>query len=155
VLASFWSRIDSVPVQDIGDRRSANSVTKVVERTLDSRVAPPWVLPSHSHDQVGDDFHDARTAGGAPLMGPFLCNEPSVPTKYRVWGNERSDFGERPSSDGFAPNREPAPLIVSQSESPAPELLLENAILFAEIVDNGVLLAPDPARECDHKNLKL
>lgn len=86
-------------------------------------------------------------------MGPFLCNEPSVPTKDRVWGDERSNFGECPSPDGFAPNREPAPLVVSQSESPAPELLLENTILFAEIFDNSVLLAPDPARECGHKNL--
>ena len=68
-----------------------------------------------------------------------------MPTKDGVGSDERRNFGEGPSPDGLAPNRKPATLIIGQPESFAPELLLQDAVLFSEVFDGCVLLATNPA----------
>ncbi len=73
--APFRSRIDSGLVQDVGDRGPANPMAEVVECSLDSRVAPAWILASHSDDQVSDDLHDPGPTRRAALVSPLLCNE--------------------------------------------------------------------------------
>ncbi len=86
-------------------------------------------------------------------MGPVLGNQLPVPTKNRVGGDERSNICEGTSTDGFAADREPATLIVGQPESSTPELLLQDAVLFSEILDDYVLMAADPAGEGGHEDL--
>ncbi len=125
----------------------------VLERPLDSRVPPSMILPCHADDQVGDDLHDPWSARGSTFVRPLLGNELSVPTQDRVGSDDRCHLDERPSPDGFTPNRESAALVVGQSESSATELLLENAVLFAKIVDGRVLLARDPSSHRGHEDL--
>ncbi len=55
----------------------------------------------------------------------------SPPTKDRVGRDERSDFGEGASSDGFAPHGQSATLIIGQAETLPTELLLEDSVLLA------------------------
>jgi hypothetical protein len=68
-----------------------------------------------------------------------------VPATDCVGSDERRNFAESPTPDGFASNREPATLIVGQPESSTSELLLEDAVLFSEIFDDCVLFTTDPA----------
>ena len=49
------------------------------------------------------------------------------------------------SSDGLPSNGQSPSLIVCQAESSSAELLLQNSILLAEILDNRILLTGDPA----------
>ena len=63
------------------------------------------------------------------------------------------DLGESPSPDGFTPNRESAALVVGQSKPSATELLLEDTVLFSEVVDHRVLLARDPSGHGGHEDL--
>jgi hypothetical protein len=86
-------------------------------------------------------------------MRPLLCNKLPVPAKDGVRGDERSDFVEGAVADGFTPNRESASLVVGQSKSFATELLLENAILFSEIVDHVILLARYPSGHGGNEDL--
>jgi len=86
-------------------------------------------------------------------VGPLLSNELPVPTKDGVGSDKRRNLGESPSPDGLAADREPPTLIVGQSESSAPELLLQDAILLAEILDDRILLAGNPA--CQGRNEDL
>ncbi len=59
-----------------------------------------------------------------------------------------------PSVDFPEPFGRPgATLIVGQPESSASELLLQDAVLFSEILDDCVLMAADPAREDGHEDL--
>ncbi len=67
--------------------------------------------------------------------------------------DERCNLGEGASPDGLPADREPATLIVGQPESSATELLLQDAVLFSEILDDCVLMAADPAREGGHEDL--
>jgi len=86
-------------------------------------------------------------------VGPFLSNQLPVPTKDGVGSNERCNLGKSTSPDGIAANRKPATLIVGQSEASASELLLQDAVFFPEVFDDGVLMAADPAGEGGHENL--
>ena len=81
-------------------------------------------------------------------MGPLLSNELAMPPEDSVGSDERSNFGEGASSKGLASNRESAALIVGQSKSLATELLLQDTVLFSEILDDRILLSGDPARHC-------
>ena len=47
----------------------------------------------------------------------------------------------------------PSPLRIGQSESLAPELLFQNAVLFSKIVDDRILLARDPTGHGGHEDL--
>ncbi len=86
-------------------------------------------------------------------MGPLLGDELPMPTQNGVGCNERRNFAESPSPDGLAANREPATLIVGQPESSAPELLLQDAVLLLEILDDCVLMAADPTDQGGNEDL--
>ncbi len=144
-LAAFRSRVDSVPLNNVGDRGPGHPMAEVVERTLDACVTPAWILASHSDNQVGDDLHYLAPTRRAAFVSPLLGNQLSVPTKDRVGRDERSDFGEGAAADGFAVDSKSATLIIGQSESSATELLLEDSVLFTEILDDRILLASDPS----------
>jgi len=77
----------------------------------------------------------------------------SVPTKDGVRRDERSDFGEGASPNGLAADSKTTTLVVGQTESPSTKLLLEDAILLSEIIDDRVLLTANPTGERCHEDL--
>ena len=83
----------------------------------------------------------------------FSGNELPVPTKDGVGSDERSDFGEGPSSNSLAPHGKSSALSVGQSEPSATELLLENSVLLLEIFDDRILLTGDPAGHSSDEDL--
>ena len=152
-LASLRSGVDFILFQDVADSGAPDAMTNVVECPLDSCVSPSAILPCHADDQVGDDLHDPRSAGGSPLVRPLLGDELSVPTKDGVGGDERRDLGQHPSSDRLTAHGKPSALRARQPESLAPELLLQDTIHFPEIVDDRVLLARDPTGHGGYEDL--
>ena len=58
-----------------------------------------------------------------------------------------------PSSKSPAPHGKPASLIVGQSEPSATELLFEDSVLLAEVLDDRILLAADPASHGGNEDL--
>ena len=115
-LASLWGRVDAVLFQDVGDRSPSNSMADVLERALDSCVAPARVLSRHSDRQLRDRLHDSGATWGAPFVSPLLRDELPMPTKNSVGSDERSDFAERPPTDGLSPNGKSSALGVGQSK---------------------------------------
>jgi hypothetical protein len=57
------------------------------------------------------------------------------------------------SADDFTSDRKPATLSNGQPEPPATELLLQDPILLAEILDDRILLAANPAGHGGNKDL--
>ncbi len=120
---------------------------------MNPRVSPSAIHPCHADDQIGDDLHDPGSAGGSTLVRPLLGNQSPVPTEDGVGGDERSNLRERPSADCFAAHSKPSPLRVGQSKSLAPELLLQDTVLFSKIIDDCILLARDPSGHRGHEDL--
>ena len=100
-LAPLGSGIDAVVFKDVADRGASNSMAHIPERSLDSRVAPSGILSCHADDQLGDDLHDPRSAGGMTLVRPLLSNQLPVPSKDGVGSDERRNLGERPAGRLF------------------------------------------------------
>ena len=68
-----------------------------------------------------------------------------MPTKDGVGRDERGNFGEGASANGLTSHGQSAALIVGQPESTATDLLFQDSILLAEVLDDRVLLTSDPA----------
>jgi len=142
-----------ISLQNVGDRRPADSMPEILQGTLNSTMSPPGILSGHSNRQLLDNLHDPTSPWGTALMGPFLSDELPVPTEDSIGSDERGDLGEGASANSFAQHSQSATLIVCEPESSATELLLEDAILLAEILNDRILLAADPAREGRDQNL--
>ena len=86
-------------------------------------------------------------------MSPLLRYELPMPMKNSVGSDERSEFGESSSTDGFPPDGKSSASSVGQSKSLGTELLLENSVFLSEILDDRVLLTADPSGHCGHEDL--
>ncbi len=126
---------------------------EVPESALDSCVSPPGVLSGHTDRQLCDDLHDPGSPRGSTLVGPLLGHELPVATEDSVGRDERSNFGESAPSNSLAPHGQSAALIVGQAESSSTELLLQDSILLAEILDDRILLTGDPAGQGGDEDL--
>jgi hypothetical protein len=76
-----------------------------------------------------------------------------VPTEDGVGSNERRNLGEGASADGLLPHGQSASLIICQAKSTAAELLFQDAVLFAEVLDDCILLTGDPAGQGGNEDL--
>ena len=132
-------------IPEISILRDSNSMPEVLQGTLDSRVSPSGILSRHSGRQLLDNLHNPTSPWGAALVGPLLGNKLPVPTEDGVGSDERGNFREGPSADGLSSYGQSASLIICQAKSSATELLLQGSVLLAEILDDCVLLAGDPA----------
>ena len=68
-----------------------------------------------------------------------------MPAQDRIGNNERGDVGKCSSAQCLAEHGQPPALVVGQSEALSAELLFQDAVLLAEVLDGGILLARDPA----------
>jgi hypothetical protein len=152
-LTAFRGRIDPIPLQDVGNGRPSNPMTDVVQGSLDSGVTPACILPCHSNGQLRDDLHDPRPTRRPSLVRPLLGDELPMPAQDRVGSDERGNFEESSTADLLSADSQPATRIIGQSESSAAELLSENSVFLAEILDYGVLMTADPAREAGDEDL--
>ena len=125
----------------------------VLQGTLDSAVSPPGILSGHPDRQRLDYLHNPTSPWQAAPAGPFLRDELSVPKEDRVGGDERGDLSEDPSPDDLAPHGQSAALIDGQPESSATELLLEDAIRLAEVLNDRILLTRGPAGKRGNEDL--
>ena len=70
-----------------------------------------------------------------------------MPGQQGVRSNDRGHIGKRLVAQLLGPNRQTAVLLVIESQPPITELLPQDPILFAEIVNDVLLLLVEPAGE--------
>jgi hypothetical protein len=122
-------------------------MTEIVESPLNTAVSPQRVLTSHAYGQVGYLPHGPRTTRRTTLVGPLLGNQLPVPAKDCVGCNDAGDLAEDPSAELLPLRREPPSLVVGEPEPLSAELLFEDPVLFAQIIDRRLLVFVDPASE--------
>jgi len=77
--------------QDARNRRAANAMPHVLQRTLNPRVAPGRVVLGHPHDQMPDlGQHTPRL--GSSRVGPFTSDELSVPPQQGIRRHDRRNL---------------------------------------------------------------
>lgn len=65
-----------------------------------------------------------------------------------------SSFIKSPAPQQLGLHGQSHPLFVGEQKSPSSELLLEDAVLLDEIIDDHLLLAVEPAGQSDYKALE-
>ncbi len=93
------------------------------------------------------------TVKKSAAIGPLPRDEFAMPGHDRVRRDQRGDLGQRFVAEDLALGSESAALGIRQAESLATELLLQDAVLLSEVLDDCVLMAADPAGEGGHEDL--
>ena len=68
-----------------------------------------------------------------------------MPAQDRIRRHDRSDLGQHSVAKGFSFRRQATTLGVGEAEASASELLLQDSILFTEVLDRGNLVTANPA----------
>ena len=76
-----------------------------------------------------------------------------MPSQDRVGGDEPGEIQQGLSADNLAGNGEPTPLVIGQPDPSLAQLFEEDAVLFPEEVDRGLLVTIDPACERREEDL--
>ena len=72
-----------------------------------------------------------------------------MPAENRVRGDQRRHLRQDPTAEPLAEDRQAAPFVIRQPQSPTVQLRLQNPVLLSEVLDGLVLLAlhqPDQSR---------
>ena len=120
---------------------------EILQRTLDARVAPTRILGRHPHDQPAD-LREHTGPSRTPLrVRPFPGDELPVPAQNRVGRDDRRDLRQHPTTEPLAEASQPPPFVVGEPQALVAQLRLQDAVLFAQVLDDLVLFVLEPAEE--------
>ena len=86
-------------------------------------------------------MHDPRAADATTLAAVILpSDEVPMPTQDGVGRDDRADLGERFPAQSLCLRGQPSALIVVEPEPLASELLFQDPVFLAEILDDALLL---------------
>jgi len=138
---AFGVRRDALVTQGLGDGRTCDAVVELLELALQPAVAPARVVLRHAHDQLADGLHDAGATDALGHVRPLGCDELAVPAQQGVRCDDGDDPVQQAATDRPALGREASALVVGQAQALVAELLLGDAVLLDEAVDDLGLLA--------------
>ena len=87
-------------------------------------------------------------------IGPLLRDELTVPGKQRIWCHKRLGFIKQPATKDPGFPGQSYPLFVGEPKPPSFELILENTVLFDEIVDDRLLVVVKPADQGNNEEVE-
>ncbi|MSR47715.1 MAG: hypothetical protein EXS13_11735 [Planctomycetes bacterium] len=141
-------------LQDLLDGVRGDDVPEALERALDAVIAPGQVLAGHSDHEFSDPLHHELSIRLPVRESPLLRDELLVPALERLWRDDRRELVEELAAEGDATHGEPDAIVVAESELPAAELRLEDAVLLARVFEDKLLVAVELAGEDDGEDLK-
>src|SRR5688572_19598351 len=148
-IRAFGCRVDAVLLQDLLDGVRGDDVTEIRERAMDAVVSPGQVLARHPDDELGDALHHELPIGLSARERPLLRDELSMPAQDRLRRDDRGELAEDPPAERGTAHREPHSLVVGRTKLPATELSSEDSVLLAEVLEDALLVAVQPASEDD------
>jgi hypothetical protein len=78
---TLTTRRNAFGLQDAGNRRPGDTMTKILQRSLDARVPPARIVRRHADNQASDLDHHSRSARPLSRVGPFLRNQIAMPSE--------------------------------------------------------------------------
>ena len=70
-----------------------------------------------------------------------------MPSQNRVGCDDRRDLRQHPTTQPFAENGQPSPIMIRQPQTLMAQLRLQDAVLFAQVQDDLALLMLEPTEE--------
>jgi hypothetical protein len=146
--AALRCGLDAVVLEDSLDRIAGDVVTETLEPTADARVAPGRVLRRHADHQRGEIRLGARATTVSCLRAVvFLGYQRPIPAQDGVRCDDTRDSRQSAPAKKFAFHGQAAALVVGEVEPSRSVRGAEGSVLLEQVVNNGLLLPVDPARE--------
>jgi hypothetical protein len=114
---------------------------------LDACVAPGRILSRHPHDQAADLDLYAGPTRPAFRIRPFPGDELAMPAENCVRRDNRRHLRQLPTTETHTEDSQAPPFVVGQPHELVAQLRLQDPVLFAQVLDSGVLLTLEPADE--------
>lgn len=96
-------------------------------------------------DEALDREDHARATLHRLRVRPLRSNQPPVPAHDRVGCDDRRELLEEAAAEQLALGSDATALVVREPQPLCAELLPENSVPFAQVVDRALLLAVDPS----------
>lgn len=77
-----------------------------------------------------------------------------MPSQNSVGSDDASKLAEKPPAWHFAFHRQPSPLTVGETKPLILELVLQNSVLFLEILNDCLLMVVDPASQGEQEKVQ-
>jgi hypothetical protein len=122
-------------------------MTQIVQRALEPRVAPARIFRRHPGHRPTNLWQHARPAGATLRVRPLAGDELPVPAQHRVWRDDRRHLHQEPATKTGAEDSQARPFAVGQPHSLMSQPSLQNTRLFAQVRNDVVLFALEPAEE--------
>ncbi len=103
------------------DGVASEFISEVLECALQARISPCQVLPRHTYHELTDVLRRGRSAW-TPVLGAIVlgCDEVAVPAQQRSGCGNGRNLGQHPAAQGLGLDGEPAPVVVREPETFAP-----------------------------------
>ncbi len=154
-LAPLVRGLDSVLLEDVGNRSTRDFVAQTGESALDSRVTPARIAQSHAEDEIRDLGLDPWSARFFPprTVVPLARNQAAEPRHDGVRRDDGRHFLKDTPAESFSLHRQATAFVIGQTNTPATQLAFQDPVLFDQVVDDVLLMPIDPAGNGDEKQL--
>ena len=108
--------------QDARNRGSRHAMANVLQRSLNTGVAPVRILRRHPNHEAPNLSEHPRPPWSSPCVGPFPRNQFAMPSKNRVRRDERRHLSQNAASKSLPEHREPPSLGIVQPQPASSQL---------------------------------
>ena len=119
----------------------------VLQRPLDSGVAPGGILFRHPHRQAPNLRQHSTTARTPSGVRPLPGDELPMPAQQRVRSHDGRDLPQPSTPQPIRSHGESAPIVIGQLQTSTPQLAAKHPIFFEQITKALSLLAVQPPDE--------
>ena len=119
----------------------------VLQRPLDSGVAPGGILFRHPHRQAPNLRQHSTTARTLSGVRPLPGDELPMPAQQRVRSHDGRDLPQPSTPQPVRSYGESAPIVIGQLQTSTPQLAAKHPIFFEQITKDLSLLAVQPPDE--------
>ena len=122
-------------------------MAEILERTLNTRVAPGRILRCHANYQAPNLRQDTGPPRSASGVRPLARHQLAMPSEYGVRRDDRGHPRERATPEALADHGETPAFIIAQPQPSTVQLRPEHAIFFAEELNDVELLSIKPPEQ--------
>lgn len=140
----------------LGDPRDypGHAMTEILQRALDARVAPAWVVGRHSHHEATNLRKRVGPSEAAPRIRPFPGDQLAVPAQNGVSRDDRRHLCQQPTTESRATSSQAPSVAVGEPQTLILQVRLQHAVLFAQVLDGLMLVALEPTDESGDEQLQ-
>ena len=143
--------VDTLVGENTGNGRAAHGVAEDGQGTSDAGVSPRRVVMGELDDERTDLLSDTRTPRSSTSRAIILLfDELAVPAQQRVQGDKRVELPEDAAARSSSSSSKTTALCVGEAEPPPCELLVEDSVLYPQVVDHLSVAVIDQGGQQDH-----